>query len=104
MQIRLHPRHQECEGTGCQQLSAQFCRFLKLRQHCQKSAAGKNNSFPIHCSRSKHNCIFMKFLDFRTFGSRVSPVLCRSFFYFFNLLICKTIFDMLYYKPIRSRF
>ena len=41
------------------------------RRHCQKSAAGKNNSFPMHYSRSKHNCVFMKFLDFRTFGSGV---------------------------------
>lgn len=62
MQIRLHPRHQERKRTGCQQLTAQFCRFLKLRYY-----AG-------------------------------------VFFYFFNLLICKTIFDMLYYKSIRSGF
>ena len=38
---------------------------------CQKPATGKNNSFPIHCSRSKHNCVFMKIFDFRTFGSAV---------------------------------
>ena len=47
------------------------CTVNLNRQHCQKSATGKNNSFPIHCSRSKHNCVFMKFLDFRTFGSRI---------------------------------
>ena len=82
MQIRLHPRHQERKRTGCQQLSAQFCRFLKLRQHCQKSAAGKNNSFPIHCSRSKHNCVFMKFFDFRTFGSGVSGTMPEFFLFF----------------------
>ena len=41
------------------------------RRHCQKSAADKNNSFSIHCSRSKYNCVFIKFFDFRTFCSRV---------------------------------
>ena len=60
----------------CQALDWYFfrkkCAASVFRQHCQKSAAGKNNSFPIHCSRSKHNCVFMKFLDFRTFGSRVT--------------------------------
>ena len=53
------------------------------RRHCQKSAAGKNNSFPIHCSRSKHNCVFMKFLDFRTFGSGISMIsLTKNLFLF----------------------
>ena len=52
------------------------------RRHCQKSAAGKNNSFPIHCSRSKHNCVFMKFLDFRTFGSGISMIsLTKNLFF-----------------------
>ena len=54
------------------------CTVNLNRQHCQKSAAGKNNSFPIHYSRSKHNCVFMKFLDSRTFGSAVNSMFCSE--------------------------
>ena len=40
-------------------------------RHCQKTAEGENNSFSIHGSRSKQNCVFMKIFDFRTLGSGV---------------------------------
>lgn len=40
-------------------------------RHCQKTAEGENNSFSIHCPRSKQNCVFMEFTFFPAFGGGV---------------------------------